>query len=170
MLNRAACSSRRPMGEIVRGLPTVSAKILALYRAGYSRSEIHRYLDKRYQHVRNVLVQAGYKKVQLDQPVDDDSQIEMSESQGELADQMRVIIGPGGRIVIPAPYRQALNLDEGDAVVIRLDGEELHLVSYETELQRVRELVSRHVPAGISLVDELIAERRREAERELQDE
>ncbi|MBK8907996.1 MAG: AbrB/MazE/SpoVT family DNA-binding domain-containing protein [Rhodospirillales bacterium] len=156
------------MGEIVQGLPTVSARILALYRAGYSRSEIHRYLGKRYQHVRNVLVQAGYLKPQLDQPADGDTAGSSAlEVQDDVAEHARVTIGPGGRIVIPAPFREALGLKEGDAVVIQLEDEELRLVSYETELRRIRELVSQHVPEGVSLVDELIAERRREAEREL---
>lgn len=47
----------RPHPEkITRGLSTKSDKIRALADAGYSRSEIARQLDIRYQHVRNVLV------------------------------------------------------------------------------------------------------------------
>ena len=42
--------------EIVANLSTKSAKIRALAHAGYSRSDIARLLDIRYQHVRNVLV------------------------------------------------------------------------------------------------------------------
>lgn len=156
------------MGEVVQGLSTVSARILALYRAGYSRSEIHRYLGKRYQHVRNVLVQAGYDKSQSDPPAEEGAPASSAFAvRDEIAEHARVTVGPGGRIVIPAPFRQALGLEEGDAVVIQLEDEELRLVSYETELRRIRELVSKHVPDGVSLVDELIEERRREAEREL---
>jgi hypothetical protein len=50
---------RRPAGEIVRGLTTTSDKIRALANAGYERADIARYLDIRYQHVRNVLVGSG---------------------------------------------------------------------------------------------------------------
>lgn len=46
---------------------------------------------------------------------------------------------------------------------IRLEGEELHIVSDETEVRRVREMIDRYVPEGVSLVDELIRERRKEA-------
>lgn len=46
----------RAMGSIVSGLKTKSDKIRTLADAGYSRTEIARYLDIRYQHVRNVLV------------------------------------------------------------------------------------------------------------------
>ena len=66
-------------------------------------------------------------------------------------------------MVIPAEYRAALEIKEGDAVFMRLDGEELRLVSDATETRRVREMIARYVPAGVSLVDELIRERRREA-------
>ena len=46
---------------------------------------------------------------------------------------------------------------------MRLDGEELRVVSDATEVQRVREMIAGYVPEGESVVDELILERRREA-------
>ncbi len=46
---------------------------------------------------------------------------------------------------------------------IRLDGDGLRVVSDDTEVFEVREMLARYVPAGTSLVDELIEERRREA-------
>ena len=153
------------MGEVVDGLPTISAKIIALYRQGYSRVEIARYLEKRYQHVRNVLVHAGYPDSQLREAGTDDHGPPRPSTAGS-PEQVRVNVGPGGRIVIPAAYRQVLGIGEGDAVVLSLEGDEVRLVSYETEVRRVRDLVARHVPKGVSLVDALIAERRHEAKRE----
>lgn len=50
---------RKPAKIIVEGLVTKSDKIRELARAGYSRTEISAFLGIRYQHVRNVLVQAG---------------------------------------------------------------------------------------------------------------
>lgn len=44
---------------VVKGMTTKSDKIRALAQAGFPRTEIARYLDIRYQHVRNVLVQSG---------------------------------------------------------------------------------------------------------------
>ncbi len=87
----------------------------------------------------------------------------VSRSRPAESEQTRTAVGPGGRVVIPAAYRKVLGIKEGDAVFIRLDGEELRLVSDETEVRRVRELIARHVPEGVSLVDELIRDRRREA-------
>lgn len=80
-----------------------------------------------------------------------------------LPDQVSVNVGKGGRIVIPARYRKALDIGEGDAVFIKLEGEELRIVSDETEVRRVREMIAQHAPEGVSLVDELIRERRRQA-------
>lgn len=51
--------SRPEPSTVIAGLPTKSEMIRALARAGYSRTEIAKYLEIRYQHVRNVLVQAG---------------------------------------------------------------------------------------------------------------
>ena len=150
---------RQPAEQVVMGLTTKSDKIRALFRAGYSRSEIARSLGIRYQHVRNVLVQAGYMETQLSRPLPD----EAATAADSAPEQVLATIGPGGRVVIPAKYRAALGIKEGDAVIMRLDGEELHLVSYDTETRLIREMIDRYVPEGVSLVDELIKERRREA-------
>ena len=165
MQSHVASTSRQAMGGIVKGLPTKSAKIIALYREGYSRSEIANHLEIRYQHARNVLVQAGYLSPQLALVGDQD--IAFSErALEELPERMRVAVGPGGRIVIPAVYRQALGIEEGDSLILRYEGDSVRVVSHSAEVERVRELIARHVPEGVSLVDELIAERRREAGRE----
>lgn len=53
----------RPLPQkVVEGLPTKSAKIRALDDAGYERTEIAKFLDIRYQHVRNVLVDRDLKE------------------------------------------------------------------------------------------------------------
>jgi hypothetical protein len=45
--------------HVMAGLKTTSDKIRALGRSGYARKEISILLDKRYQHVRKVLLDAG---------------------------------------------------------------------------------------------------------------
>lgn len=45
--------------DVVEGLTSKADKIRALARAGYLRTEIARFLELRYQHVRNVLVKSG---------------------------------------------------------------------------------------------------------------
>ena len=79
-----------------------------------------------------------------------------------LTDPVRGIVGPGGRVAIPSAFREALGLKVGDAVSMRLEGEELRLVNFDTETLRIRERLARYVPKGVSVVDELLEERRRE--------
>jgi AbrB family looped-hinge helix DNA binding protein len=76
--------------------------------------------------------------------------------------QVRTRIDEGGRIVIPAEYRQALGLQVGDEVILRLEGRELRIFTLNQAIKRAQELVSRSIPQERSLADELIAERRRE--------
>lgn len=78
----------------------------------------------------------------------------------------RVAIGEGGRLVIPAAYRQALGLKDGDEVLLQLAQGELRLLTPKEAVRRAQILVRRYVPAGRSLAGELIKERRQEARRE----
>jgi len=71
-----------------------------------------------------------------------------------------------GRVVIPAEIRRSLGLKEGDTVLFELRDGEAVITTRRARLERARALVRKHVPEGVSLVDELIAERRAEAERE----
>ncbi len=80
--------------------------------------------------------------------------------------QTTAMIAEGGRIVIPAKYRRALGLQVGDEVILQLAEGELRILPRRQVAKRVQELVSRYVPSGRSLADELIAERRAEAKRE----
>jgi len=78
----------------------------------------------------------------------------------------RLTLGQGGRVVIPASYRDVLGLKENDEVTIWLEEGELHLLPSTQVLKRAQELFRRRVPEGRSLADELIAERRHEARNE----
>lgn len=71
-------------------------------------------------------------------------------------------IGPGGRIVVPAAMRESLGVNEGDALMATLENGELRLVSLAESVRRAQAIVRGHVPAGVSLVDELLDDRRQE--------
>lgn len=78
----------------------------------------------------------------------------------------RVRLGAGGRVVIPAGYRQALAIAEGDELVVTLEEGSLRISLPEAAVRRAQALVARHVPPDRRLGEELIAERLREAARE----
>ena len=72
----------------------------------------------------------------------------------------------GGRVVIPVEIRRELGLKDGDTVMWELADGEARLTTRAARIKRAQALVRQHVPAKVSLVDDLIAERRRAARRE----
>ncbi len=78
--------------------------------------------------------------------------------------QIKTKLAEGGRIVIPPEYRQALGLRIGDEVILRLEDGTLRLFTPRQAIEHVQELLRPYLPQGRSLSDELIAERRLEAE------
>lgn len=82
------------------------------------------------------------------------------------ASSVRSRLAEGGRVVIPAEYRKALGLQVGDEIILRLEDNELRLVTLDQAIARAQAVVRQHVPEGRSLVAELLAERRHEAGRE----
>ena len=75
-------------------------------------------------------------------------------------------IGPGGRVVIPATIREQLGLSEGDVLMATFENGELRLISLAESVRRAQAIVRSRVPAGVSLVDELLEDRRQEVLKE----
>jgi AbrB family looped-hinge helix DNA binding protein len=71
-------------------------------------------------------------------------------------------VNENGRIVIPAAFRKVLGIAVGDEVVLRIEDDELRIATRQRRIQRAR----KHLKRGVSLVDKLLAERRRAARRE----
>jgi AbrB family looped-hinge helix DNA binding protein len=84
------------------------------------------------------------------------------------SNENEVQVGAQGRVVIPAALRKALKLKPGERLVARKVGESLVLERREAVERRLRERF-KHIPKGVSLADELIAERRADAATEAGD-
>lgn len=74
-------------------------------------------------------------------------------------------IGPQGRVVIPAAVRRQMGLEPGETLMAKIEEGRLVLEKRENVLRRLRARFA-GLPEGVSLADELIAERRTEAARE----
>jgi AbrB family looped-hinge helix DNA binding protein len=83
-------------------------------------------------------------------------------SEPEVAE---VRIGRQGRLVVPAPLRRRLGIEAGDVLVARAEDGRLVLEPRDAILARLQRRFAK-IPADVSLVDELLAERRAEARRE----
>jgi bifunctional DNA-binding transcriptional regulator/antitoxin component of YhaV-PrlF toxin-antitoxin module len=142
----------------VKELPTTAAKIRALAAKGLPRAEIARELGIRYQHVRNVLMRDAAKA----------SNVESANSPASTTRPSKIRVASDGSAVVPAVITSALNLKSGDVLFVRVDDGEIHLLTASAVARRVQSLVRKFVPEGVSLVDELIEDRRREVEAEAQ--
>ena len=76
-----------------------------------------------------------------------------------------IAVGPQGRLVIPSEIRRQLGIAPGDVLVAIVEDQRLLLEKREAVLQRIRRRFA-HIPAGVSLADEVMAERRAESRRE----
>lgn len=81
--------------------------------------------------------------------------MELSETKTKITD--------GGRVVIPAEYRKVLGMNVGDEVVIFLEKDELRIISRNVALKKAQDIVKSYATSR-NLSDELIKERRQEAE------
>ncbi len=77
-----------------------------------------------------------------------------------------VQVKSNGRILLPAEVRKALGVAEGEKLRGVVEDGELRLFTPATVLRKMQKRVRELVPPGVSLVDELIAERRAENARE----
>ncbi|MEI9891045.1 MAG: hypothetical protein WDN45_11180 [Caulobacteraceae bacterium] len=82
-----------------------------------------------------------------------------------LAD--RVLLDDEGRLCLTPDLIKALNARPGEYVIAVAgpDGT-VALTSARTAMEQARAIIRAYVPEGVSLVEELLAERRAEAERE----
>lgn len=140
------------MEALTTGMTTKSDKIRALAKAGYARAEIARFLDIRYQHVRNVLVQA-------------EESAAVYETDKPPPAGVWVTVGADGRLALPAEYRALLEIENGGPVYLQLEDGTLRMKGRMRTLKDVQALVARYTGGRLS-VDEFLAERRAEAARE----
>jgi AbrB family looped-hinge helix DNA binding protein len=72
----------------------------------------------------------------------------------------------GGKMAIPADVRRTLGIKDGDQVTLDIENGQLIVKTQKQLLKEIQAYFKSFVPEGVSLVDELIAERRAEAARE----
>jgi AbrB family looped-hinge helix DNA binding protein len=83
-----------------------------------------------------------------------------------MKEETKTRVNENGRVVIPASFRKALGINIGDEVVLRIQDDELRITTQRQRIQRAQRRARRYLKPGESLVGELLAERRKAAERE----
>lgn len=169
MNNSQPAGGQREMTTLTANLGTKSAKIRSLGQAGYTRRQIADFLGIRYQFVRNVLVEAERRaKAAATTPPGgrQEAQSDSSVPQPDPHQAFRVEIGPDGEVRLPKHLLGAAGTGPGRHLLARFDDDEIKLVTPEATSRKIHAWARKHVPEGVSLVEELLAERRREFERE----
>jgi hypothetical protein len=161
------------MQRLADARSSVADKIRALDRAGLSRAEIARFLDKRYQHVRNVLEadkQRARSTASCPEPVGAD-ETRASEAGAPVAEPaslsfLRLVPQADGSVVLPRHILDAIGAARGEVLVGIARPGELVLRTPAASVSHAQELVRALIPGGDSLAESLIADRRREVEGE----
>ena len=84
-----------------------------------------------------------------------------------MGEDVRVRISENGRLVIPSSFRKALKISCGGEVLLQLDEDGIRITTTALRIARAQRIVRKYIKPGVSLVDELLAERRAEARKEL---
>ncbi len=86
-------------------------------------------------------------------------------SGGERLDSVVLQMARDGRLVLPLTVREALGLDEATKLTARVENGELRITPQKFAFSRLQDLVKEQDKGRGSVVDELIAQRRSEANR-----
>ena len=147
------------MSELVRDVAdNKSEKIRRLVNAGYRQADVARFLGIRDQFVSNVVRQAR-PPARIAGPA--------GVPDTEASRRTRLSLDSAGRIVIPVEFRRAMNITEGGELMARIVDGELRLITPAMAVMRAQKLVRELIPGEAGLADSLIADRRREAAKEV---
>jgi bifunctional DNA-binding transcriptional regulator/antitoxin component of YhaV-PrlF toxin-antitoxin module len=78
----------------------------------------------------------------------------------------RLTVGRDGRLLIPADLREATGIRRGGVVFAEVRDGMLMIDSIDARIDRMQAIAAKYKKPGESVVDEFIAEKRAEAERE----
>jgi hypothetical protein len=153
------------VARLLEGKTTVADKIRALAAAGYPRAEIARRLGKRYQHVRNVLEEPGKTKTAARSEPEGLAEGDAGAFVHDRPKTYRLEV-KNGTVTLPPEVLAALGAGPNGVVIADLGEDSFTLISANEAIRQLQEWARPYVRPGVSMVDKLLAERRREVEME----
>jgi bifunctional DNA-binding transcriptional regulator/antitoxin component of YhaV-PrlF toxin-antitoxin module len=72
-------------------------------------------------------------------------------------------VSGAGRVVVPSEFRKEFGIEDGVDVVFSRTQHGVQLTTLDQAIRQAQATVRRYVPEGVSLVDELREDRRRDA-------
>jgi len=80
--------------------------------------------------------------------------------------EIRLRLSENGRVVIPAHIRKELGVEAGGEILLERQKNGYRLTTRRQRIKEAQEALRRYIKPGVSMVDELIAERREAAKNE----
>jgi AbrB family looped-hinge helix DNA binding protein len=87
----------------------------------------------------------------------------------ETSLRAKVRLSSNGRIVIPAEMRKALGVKPGETILLEVEDGVLRMESFQSRVRHIQAEFAKYIKPGVLLSDELIADRREEARREMEE-
>ena len=72
-------------------------------------------------------------------------------------------VSGGGRVVLPSELRRDFGIEDGAEIMFSRGEHGIEIKTLDEVIRQAQETVRRYVPAGVSLVEELREDRRRDA-------
>lgn len=142
--------------KATKDLPTKSAKIRALDALGVPRADIARFLDIRYQHVRNVLTQERPTPV-----------LHAAEAAAVYEDEDgKARVQVDGSVRLPAALAAQLGAAPGETLVAVPQDGGLWIATRKVSRALAQATARALIPAGTDWMSDLREDRRRQFERE----
>jgi bifunctional DNA-binding transcriptional regulator/antitoxin component of YhaV-PrlF toxin-antitoxin module len=82
------------------------------------------------------------------------------------SNEVRLRLAENGRVVIPLDVRKELGVESGGEIILQRQENGYRLTTRRERIREAQKYLRRYVKPGVSLVDELIAERREAAKHE----
>lgn len=137
------------MERLTREASSLSEKMRLLHDAGVPKGEIARFLKRRYQHVYNVIKDYETRT----RGADGDGQ---SGETPAHADVIRLTLGPGGSVQLPAEWLEGQGLSHGDTIICRTEARGLLVMSRAAATELLRETARKRMPDESALLDALL--------------
>lgn len=136
--------TRDDMRQLTEGAPSLSEKIRRLHDAGVSTADISAFVERRYQHIYNVIKDYERRKG------------EGGAGRSPVAGIHSIALGRDGALRLPADWLAAQGLSQGDVIICRPESGGLLLLSRAAATELLRDLARKRMPEESALFDALL--------------
>jgi antitoxin component of MazEF toxin-antitoxin module len=142
--------------RLVADAPSLSEKIRILYDAGMPKADIARFIDRRYQHVRNVIM--DYEKKKAAEAGESEGTGEALSARAADPNIEQLMLEKGGKVRLPQAWLERQGLAEGSAIICQVDSDGLRIMSREVAVRELAAIVKRSMPREAALLETLLKE------------